>query len=78
MQKASGISEGTGGQGDRGTITALCFSQIFGENYVHSMIKFVFFEKANKFDEIFTLLLTNTSFSMFPARLLNFCQEKNN
>ena len=33
MQKASGIREGTGG-----AITALCFGQIFGENYVHSMI----------------------------------------
>ena len=34
-------------------------------------LKFVFFEKATKFDEIFILLLTNT---VFPARLLNFCQ----
>ena len=35
------------------------------------VLKFVFFEKATKFDEIFILLLTNT---VFPARLLNFCQ----
>ena len=38
------------------------------------LLKFVFFEKATKFDEIFTLLLTNTSFSVLRARLLNFCQ----
>ena len=43
-----------------------------------AFLKFVFFKKATKFDEIFTLLLTNTSFSVFPARLLNFCEEKNN
>ena len=37
-------------------------------------LKFVFSEKATKFDEIFTLLLTNTLFSEFRTRLLNFCQ----
>ena len=52
------------------------FSYHYCKAFAHSIcirtVKFVFFEKATKFDEIFILLLTNTSFSVFPARLLNF------
>ena len=39
-------------------------------------VKFVFFEKATKFDEISILLLTSTSSSVFRAQLLKFCQVK--